>query len=46
MRIKDVNTDKKHVSVSDKIKITFRVEYETDYMYDYPHDYPISETEE
>lgn len=46
MRIKDVNADKKQVSVSDKIKITFRVEYETDYMYDYPHDYPISETEE
>ena len=46
MRIKDVNTDKKQVTVKEKIKITFKVEYETDYMYDYPHDYPISETEE
>lgn len=46
MRIKDVETDKQQANVSDKIKITFRVEYETDYMYDYPHDYPISETEE
>ena len=46
MRIKDVNTDKKHVNVSDKIKITFKVEYETDYPYDYPHDYPISQKKE
>lgn len=46
MGIKDVNTDKKQVTVKEKIKITFKVEYETDYPYDYPHDYPISQKKE
>lgn len=43
MEIKKVKTEKTHVQVGEKIKITFEAWYETDYPHDYLYDYPISE---
>lgn len=46
MRIKEVETDKKQVSVNEPVTITFKVEYEADYPYDYPYNYPITTIKE
>lgn len=46
MRIKEVETDKKQVSVKEPVTITFKVEYEADYPYDYPYSYPITTIKE
>ena len=46
MRIKEVETDKKQVSVKEPVTITFKVEYEADYPYDYLYNYPITTIKE
>ena len=46
MRIQEVETDKKQVSVKEPVTITFKVEYEADYPYDYPYNYPITTIKE